>query len=211
LTGGSTTITHSTISGNSTNSWGGAFITNYVHVTLIDSTISSNSASTWGGACYGRGDITANNSTISGNTAGSDGGGFKLFRSNIVLTNTIVAGNSSPSYNEIAGYAQSGIDTNLTVNNSLIQGSYHVSGTFGGANNIFGQDPLLGPLANNGGATSTLAPLPGSPVIDTGDNATCETTDQRGLTRPYDGDANGTATCDMGAVESDRIFANGFE
>ena len=29
---------------------------------------------------------------------------------------------------------------------------------------------LLGPLADNGGPTQTMAPLPGSPVIDLGNN-----------------------------------------
>ncbi len=62
--------------------------------------------------------------------------------------------------------------------------------------NILGLDPLLGPLQNNGGATLTHAPLPGSPAIDAGDNALCPATDQRGLSRPQG------AACDMGAVEA---------
>ncbi len=34
---------------------------------------------------------------------------------------------------------------------------------------IVGQDPLLGPLRNNGGPTLTHALLPGSPAINAGD------------------------------------------
>src|SRR5204862_393147 len=41
-------------------------------------------------------------------------------------------------------------------------------------------DPLLGPLADNGGPTPTHAPLPGSPLIDYGSNLAGLTADQRG-------------------------------
>jgi hypothetical protein len=54
-------------------------------------------------------------------------------------------------------------------------------------------DALLGPLADNGGPTETQALLPGSPAIDTADNAVCPATDQRGVPRD--------ATCDVGAYE----------
>lgn len=56
-------------------------------------------------------------------------------------------------------------------------------------------DPLLGPLANNGGFTLTRLPGAGSPAINAGNNATCPSADQRGLTRPQG------AACDIGAVE----------
>lgn len=54
-------------------------------------------------------------------------------------------------------------------------------------------------LADNGGPTPTHAPLPESPAIDIGGN--CPPTDQRGVERPVDGNANGLAECDAGAVE----------
>jgi hypothetical protein len=54
-------------------------------------------------------------------------------------------------------------------------------------------DPLLGPLADNGGPTWTHLPQAGSPAIDGG--GTCTGVDQRGVTRPQ-----GIA-CDIGAVE----------
>jgi hypothetical protein len=58
-------------------------------------------------------------------------------------------------------------------------------------------DPLLGPLANNGGFGATHAPQAGSHVVN---SATClpavVPTDQRGVSRP----ASGTA-CDRGSVE----------
>jgi len=56
-------------------------------------------------------------------------------------------------------------------------------------------DPLLGPLADNGGPTPTMALLMGSPALDAGDNAACPATDQRGLPRPMG------SGCDIGAFE----------
>ena len=81
----------------------------------------------------------------------------------------------------------------------------------GGPGDITGEDPKLGPLANNGGPTQTRALLRGSPAIDAGNpappgsgGAACEARDQRGVDRPQDGDADGVATCDMGAFERSR-------
>jgi hypothetical protein len=56
-------------------------------------------------------------------------------------------------------------------------------------------DPRLGPLANNGGPTPTMALLPGSPAIDAGDESLSPPTDQRGVARPF-----GSAS-DIGAFE----------
>ncbi|MBI5383703.1 MAG: LamG domain-containing protein [Verrucomicrobia bacterium] len=61
-------------------------------------------------------------------------------------------------------------------------------------------DPLLGPLADNGGPTLTMAPAPESLAIDGGDPATCPSTDQRGVARPVG------AACDIGAVEGGVVF-----
>ena len=92
-----------------------------------------------------------------------------------------------------------------------------------GANNLLGSanaalpgdtlggDPLLAPLADNGGATLTHALLPGSPALDTGNNLAGLTTDQRGAGYVR---TSGVAT-DIGAIESqplgDSIFADGFD
>lgn len=68
--------------------------------------------------------------------------------------------------------------------------------------NIYGQDPKLGPLADNGGPTWAHALLPCSPAIDQG-NSDSLTTDQRGLPRPYDAPltANAGDGSDIGAYE----------
>lgn len=61
-------------------------------------------------------------------------------------------------------------------------------------------------LANNGGPTPTMALQPGSEAIDAIPPASCTfsgplTVDQRGETRPADGDGNGNKKCDIGAFE----------
>jgi hypothetical protein len=58
------------------------------------------------------------------------------------------------------------------------------------------KDPELTPLRNNGGRTRTHVPVPGSPALDTGDNANTPAADQRGLTRIVNG------MIDIGATES---------
>ncbi len=69
---------------------------------------------------------------------------------------------------------------------------------------ITGVDPKLGPLQANGGPTLTMAPLPGSPVINAG-SAPFESipTDQRGMTRDYvlPGYPSPGDGSDLGAVE----------
>jgi CSLREA domain-containing protein len=78
------------------------------------------------------------------------------------------------------------------------------------AHNIYGQDPLLGPLADNGGPTPTHALLPGSPAIDHGSSDGLAT-DQRGQPRGFNfpaylDAADGT---DIGAYElSERAQNN---
>jgi hypothetical protein len=66
---------------------------------------------------------------------------------------------------------------------------------FTGPSDQQGVDPLLGPLQNNGGPTDTRALGAGGPAIDTGPEAGCPPTDQRGVTRPQG------ARCDVGAFE----------
>jgi hypothetical protein len=61
---------------------------------------------------------------------------------------------------------------------------------------LINTDPLLGPLADNGGPTLTHALLPGSPALDAGVAVAGVTTDQRGIPRPQ-----GSAP-DIGAFES---------
>ncbi len=64
--------------------------------------------------------------------------------------------------------------------------------------NFIKADPMLAPLADNGGPTQTMRLQPGSPAIDQVpiSGAGCPATDQRGVPRP------GAAACDIGSYEA---------
>ena len=64
---------------------------------------------------------------------------------------------------------------------------------FANVGSMNNSDPKLGPLANNGGPTLTMALLPGSPAIDAGDTSLAPATDERGFPRPA------SLTTDIGA------------
>jgi hypothetical protein len=85
----------------------------------------------------------------------------------------------------------------ISLGYNLIQAPGGVTFTGTTAGNIYGVDPLLGPLANNGGPTQTMALLAGSAAIGGGDPDTAglPATDQRGFPRVVDG------RVDIGAYE----------
>lgn len=67
-------------------------------------------------------------------------------------------------------------------------------------------DAKVGPLQDNGGETWTVALLPGSPAIDAGGDIHGLTLDQRGVTRPLDGNGDGLKVFDVGAFEFDGKY-----
>ena len=213
--GDSATITNSTISGNSAVCSAGIGNQSPGVVTIVDSTISGNTASGSGGGVDNRGTMTITNSTISDNTSGLEGGGiWNGVTGDVVLTNVTVSGNTATTGGGIRDDADGVTLENTIVANSTAGGdcsgtitssgnNLDSDGTCGlaGAGDLPSTDPLLGPLADNGGPTQTHALLDGSPAIDAGDDAACPATDQRGEARPADGDGDGTAVCDVGAFE----------
>jgi hypothetical protein len=215
--GGSLLLANSTISGNTGGSGasglgGGVYVSGNLGaggVTIRNCTISGNQALSGGGIGLKSvgGTVLVQNSTIVGNSAtlvtGNGGGGIAAQASSstlttLVLESTIVAANTAYSI------AQQDLVAN-SANLVLIQADHCLIGV-GGAllsvstNNLIGTttsplNPLLTPLSTNGGPTQTLAPYPGSPVIDYGSNPANLTTDQTGAVR-----VQGAAP-DIGAVE----------
>jgi hypothetical protein len=138
--------------------------------------------------------VTLTSSTVTGNTAGntSPGGIFTDTGATTVVSHTIVAKNT------VTGITSDCEDPLTSLGHNIESGSTCGFTQPGDRQNT---DPLLGPLAANGGWTRTHAPLPGSPAIDGGSPGACPAADQRGVPRPLDGDASAAAACDVGAVE----------
>jgi CSLREA domain-containing protein len=139
-----------------------------------------------GGGLFGGGTLL--NVTFNANTARpagtATGQGGNVFGGptlrNSIVANAVSGGNCSGS-----GITSGG--SNLSSDNTC---------SFNATGDLNNTDPLLGPLANNGGFTQTHALQVGSPAINAVVNS-CPppSTDQRGVTRPQ-----GTG-CDSGAYE----------
>ena len=196
-------LTNSTVSNNEAlgNGGGGGISNKFGIFSLANTTISNNSATFDGGGIRTvLGVVNLVNLTVSGNSArqggGVQSGGVLNSRSSIIANNT--ASHSLPDFTGTLisqGYNLIGNTSGTTI-----------AGTITG--NLLDVDPLLLPLANNGGATQTHAFQASSPAIDAGDPTDVLATDQRGFNRVTDGDANGIPRADIGAFESGSLIAN---
>ncbi len=192
------TLTNCTVSGNTTGFIGGGLAAFDGTATLTNCTISGNSTTIFGGGglfnSIGGGTVTLTNCTVSGNS-GSEGGGL-LIEGTATLANTIVAGNTGGGTPDVNGRVTS-------LGNNLIGVTNGSSGWVVPDLTDANASPLnLGPLADNGGPTWTMALLPGSPAINAGSNALIPagiTTDQRGVARIIGG------IVDIGAFELQKL------
>ncbi len=178
--------------------------------TILNSTISQNVGGT----------------LFPGNTSGgiyvTDAAGGSTGRAVATLNNVTVAENTNIG---VHAFANVTADALVTVTNSIIaanppfdcEGNVHSNGynlrgdaeapyqlegrdcAFASVGDAIVADPLLGPLADNGGATATHSLDPGSPALGGGNpstpgsgGTTCEPSDQRGFVR---------FRCDIGAYE----------
>ena len=187
---GTLVVERSTFSDNSGESAVGGAIDNSGDAEVVSSTIANNlvnSGGGGGGGIWNTGKLLVRSSTISGNRVGDDGGGvYNSPGGQLILENSIVAGNTADGAGpDLFGSIFSQVGVNLL-------------GTTAGVTVPFTgivANPLLAPLASNGGPTRTMLPLPGSPAIDAG-GATTLLVDQRGFTRVIGG------AVDIGSVET---------
>jgi CSLREA domain-containing protein len=188
--GGAMSIQGSTVSGNRSAGAGGVgggiFVSAGAPSVLTNTTVSGNVADVQGGGLYAAGTLTLRNATFVDN--GSPLGSAIFNGGALTSVSTIISGAAA---SHCAGAA-------------LVSGGNNIDSTgtcalAGAGDQIV--DPQLGPLADNGGPTLTHLPASTSPALDTGAATGCPATDQRGETRPTDGNGDGTSACDVGAVE----------
>lgn len=222
-------ITGATIS-NNTGGQGGGVFARFSPLTITASTISGNSATAYGAGVTAKASsrqspygVVIENTTLSGNFTTEPTGDFPsalylgrlesgLLR-NVTITGNDIQGPGSAALqvylldsavisNTIVANTPGAPDCTVAFTTSISIGSDSIieNNSCGGTPTV--TDPLLLPLADNGGPTPTHAPGIGSPAIDAGDNAACTATDQRGFPRPADGDGDTSAICDIGAIES---------
>jgi hypothetical protein len=196
---GNLTVIASLVSSNRCDNHGGGIDNWQGNVAVINSTVCSNRAVTGGGVYSQFGTLAMTNCSVSSNVAHADGGAFggagALFVNCTVVGNQatvsvggglgwgtirgcVVAGNSA------AGGSPDCRGTINSLDYNLIQNTNDCAITGDTTHNIYGKDPLLGPLADNGGPTPTHALLPGSPAIDQGSSGGLAC-DQRGQPRPF--------------------------
>ncbi len=190
------TITNSTISGNTAVNQGGGVHASDGALTLTNSTVTGGSAPYGGGIAIVNGALFVTNCTISANTASVQGGGLYALGASPTIRNSTIGANlgSGGIYADqafpllisciVAGNTDGDILNGAlspgSINN-LIQDAAHAGGLTNNVDaNLVGVDPLLSPLADNGGPTKTMALAAGSPAIGKGLNPASLTTDQRG-------------------------------
>jgi CSLREA domain-containing protein len=212
--GGTVSIQRAYFTGNSTqqHGYGGALANrDGGRMVVVNATISGNESGepgVGGGAVangtalrHDAGSVTLRFVTIADN----DGGGLWNAGSASYF-DTIIGGNYEDYGSDVRDYHANNNCVNLyyTRSNGAILGenpgncaANHLE------DNAAIMISVLEPLATNGGFGPTHALRAGAAAIDaaTGSEGGCPPLDQRGVARPVDGDADGTAICDIGAFE----------
>jgi hypothetical protein len=188
-------------------------------ITISNSTFFKNTGYDQGGGLWlGSSTVNITNSTIVGNTLeNGNGGGIKISgaTSTVNMVNCTIAENTTPtgacagvdnfsgkfSYrntlfvNNVAvrtgqeNYRDASGSSSTDLGNNMVFNTNNSANNGGLANAVVRANPLLSPLADNGGGIRTMALQAGSPAIGAGAN--CPTTDQRGISR--------SGRCDIGA------------
>jgi hypothetical protein len=152
--------------------YGGAIYQENGVITVAHSTLANNTATAIavyddfdtvaaGGGVFATGAFSIGHSTIANNEViADDPGAGGITGDGVSMHHTIVAGNTGGSAPDI----ECALDSSAY---NLIGNSNGGSGY--SSTDLLDANPLLAPLADNGGPTMTMALLPGSPAIDAGD------------------------------------------
>lgn len=164
-----------------------------------------------GGLYLGGADYTLNHVTITGNSgdtgfaSGIGGGAMTLANSaTATITGSVLAGNYLP-----AGRLDVPVNCNMDVPGALISGGDNLFGdlidcglTPTAADLVIAdRDADLQPIRFAGSPLPFIAPREGSPAVDAMLGPDCPPVDAIGTERPVDGDNDGFADCDIGAIE----------
>jgi parallel beta-helix repeat protein len=198
-------LTNCTLSGNSAFGGDGGDIS--------DPSISRNGGSggaAYGGAIYNQGVLALTACTIASNGVGGGRGGGSIFGiggpggnasgagiyqsvGSVSVRNTIVAGNSAAGGAGGLSVGVGGTATGPDLSGAVASAGFNLIGQTNASAGWIVEDllgstaaplsPNLGPLADNGGPTYTMALLNGSPAVYQG-NSFALTSDQRGAPRP---------------------------
>lgn len=193
INSGNLTLVNCTLTNNFANRGGAIASTGFLN--MVDCTVSNNSVSdaslnlASGGGIYAGGSIVLVNTTISGNTnntgGNGDGGGITVLNDAVVgLYHTTIAYNTIGINGEGAGFSAHS-DSNLDLVNNIIANNtgaedFYNLGILTAATNLTNiipsctencptfitADPVLLPLADNGGCTQTHYLGEGSAAID---------------------------------------------
>jgi hypothetical protein len=201
-------IERSSLIGNTAGAEGGGLYLSaldlgpFPSIRIINSTFAGNSAVEGGGAVGlggGKQQVFSQFSTYAGNTtpAAGQGGAFRTdtggaTADEVFLFATILAGNTAAGVPSSCGGPAGLYFPNYSV---ASDSSCPLTGTA----NLLGTDPLVAPLAANGGPTRTMGLYDTSPAIDHVPTMNCTMfpmmIDQRSQPRPLGG------ACDAGAFE----------
>ena len=187
---------------SNSNAGRGGAIYNASTLSVSSSTFAYNSAKVDGGGILNYAFMGINASTSINSST---------FKSNSTAVANVATANGSASTSAVTSISNSILasstetencvnktDDNRSASASFINaGSNLDTGTSCGflanAGSIFGQDPRLGDLSDNGGPTDTIPLLDGSPAINMGNPSSCSMRDQRGLFAEV--------RCDIGSFE----------
>lgn len=151
-----------------------------------------------------RSNVSLVNATVDNNQAANQGGGLHVTNGRVLVKNTIIGGTNTANLGPDVWNNNSAV-TVVSLGGNIISRNTGAAVAFPVIAGLVGTvaapvDPLINPLANNGGSTLTHALRLGSPAINNG-VAQLTVLDQRGITRVL-------TTVDSGAIEFGGFFVD---